>query len=126
MPMTYELSTSPKGRTILRMLSAGEVTAADAEAMNRDMLPGSKFSGLPILAVVEPGANFSPEARKAFTSSQGGGAANPVAIIVNSAPLRVMLTFILRISGALTYTKFFAAEAAGATWLDEKLDELKP
>lgn len=120
MTMTYDLFKTAKGHTVVRIVSSDDVTADQANKLNADMAAGAKFANLPILALVEPGANFSPEARKAFTSQQGG-ATNPVAIVVNSAPLRVMLTFIIRISGAAAATRFFSSEAEAQAWLDEKL-----
>ena len=79
-------------------------------------------AGLPILAVVTEGAKFSPEARQAFTKMNANGAQQaPVAVVVSSAPLRVMLGFIIRLSGASSVTKFFGTEADALTWLEEKL-----
>ncbi len=120
MTMTYDTFKTTKGRTALRIVCSDDVTAEQANKLNADMAPGAKFANLPILALVAQGANFSSEARKAFTSQQGG-ASNPVAIVVNSAPLRVMLTFIIRISGAAAATQFFSSEEAALAWLEEKL-----
>ena len=120
MTMTYDLFKTAKGRTLLGIVSDGDVTVEQVNTLNADMAPGAKFANLPILALVKAGANFSSEARKAFTNQQGG-ATNPVAIVVNSAPLRVMLAFIIRISGAASATQFFSSEGAALAWLEEKL-----
>ena len=122
MPMQITLQKTPRGKDYVRFLSSGDVTAEDAEGMSKLIAPGTPMSNKAILAVVEPGAKFSPEARQAFTKSGGAeGAANPVAIVVTSAPVRVMLSFIIRMSGAAANTRFFANEPDALTYIEEKL-----
>ncbi len=124
MPMQITLQKTPKGKDYVRFFSSGEVTAEDAEGMSRLIAPGTPMSNKAILAVVEPGAKFSPEARQAFTktgTAEAGAPANPVAIVVTSAPVRVMLSFIIRMSGAAANTRFFANEPDAMAFLEEKL-----
>lgn len=120
--MTATQSKTPKGKTYLNLFSSGDVSATDAEALMKDIAPGMPNANLPILAIVAEGAKFSPEARQAFTKMNSGDAQQaPVAVVVSSAPLRVMLGFIIRLSGASAVTKFFGAEADALAWLEEKL-----
>lgn len=122
MPLTMQLIQTPAGHKCLRTESYGDVTAADAQKVNEGVAPGAPYFHLPILAVVQSGANYSPEARQAFggTKSDGKTQPRPVAIVVTNAPLRVMLSFVLRISGT-NNTKFVGTEADGLAWLDEQI-----
>lgn len=125
MPLIFSPAVTSKGHAYLRTVSSGQVTEADANGLNAVVAVGARHAGLPILGLVEPGATFSAEARKAFTSGNDGTNdmtdLKPVAIVVSSAPLRVMLGFIIRISGASGATRFFSAEADALAWIDEKL-----
>jgi hypothetical protein len=122
MPMTLTKERTQAGHAFLRVHSSGDVTAADAEVLTRAMAPGADFADLAVLGVVEAGTRYSPEARQALTRMQGGSAENPkpVAIVVTSAPLRVMLSFIIRISGAADYTRFFSNEVPAIAFIDEQ------
>lgn len=120
MPMTFSTAKTPKGTEYRRVVASGTVTVDDAQNLNRDIAIGGPFEKHPILGVVEAGADFSPEARQAMTS--GGkkeGEGNNTAIVVTSAPLRVMLSFVVRISGGAEKTRFFPSEAQALAWLDE-------
>lgn len=122
MPMTFSAATTPGGHACLRTVSKGEVTAEDAQALHKAISPGGPFSGKPILGMVERGATFSAEARKAFTfAASPGDVPVPVAVVVSSAPLRVMLGFVIRIAGSAAHTQFFAEEGEAVAWLDSKL-----
>src|SRR4051812_45403799 len=118
MPMLISKAKTTKGNEYVRMHSSGEVNAADAESMNKTISPGSAMADMAILGLVEPGTSYSPEARQAFTKS--GGGTKPVAIVVTGAPLRVMLTFVVRMSGAAANTKFFSNEPDALSWIDER------
>jgi hypothetical protein len=123
MPMKLKKEKTPGGHEYLRIHSSEDVTDADAAALTRAMAPGAEFANLAVLGVVEAGTRYSPEARQALTKMQGGAGDDPkpVAIVVTSAPLRVMLSFIIRISGASRYTRFFGNEPAGVEFIDEQL-----
>jgi hypothetical protein len=120
MSITWEGQKSPGGKPYLRTVSAGDVTAEDVQKLNKVISPGGEFADLPMLALVAPGANFSAEARNGFTSMTGG-AERPIAVVVSSAPMRVMLTFIIRLSDAVKMTKFFGTEDDARKWLLEQL-----
>ncbi len=120
MPLSFSTAKTPKGREYRRVVASGVVSADDALTLNRDIASGGPFERHPILGVVESGADFSAEARQALTSGgKDGKDSNQTAIVVNSAPLRVMLTFVVRISGGAATTRFFAAEAPALAWFDE-------
>ena len=122
MPMDTSKAKTPKGKQYLKIHSHGEVTAADAEALNKSMEPGGPNADLAICATVDSAAKFSPEARQAFTRTNNNGAnPMPVAVVVTSAPLRVMLTFIIKMSGSASTTRFFANEGEALAFIDEKL-----
>lgn len=122
MPISFAAAKTPQGKPYLRTVSSGVVTAADAQSLTTTLAPGQPLAGLPILSLVDPGATFSAEARQAFTAIGGeGAAAMPVAVVVSSAPMRVMLGFIIRLSGAAAATRFFGKEEEALAWLEEKL-----
>lgn len=123
MPMSLTREQTARGLDFVRMHSSGVVSASDAEVLSQRLTPGSVFSSQPILAIVERGAEYSPEARQAFTQfgrGDGTEAHQPIAIVVFSAPMRVMLSFILRITGNGPSTRFFGAEPEAVAWLEEK------
>ena len=67
-----------------------------------------------------------PEARRIFTEdpgTQGSQLRAPVAIVLTSAPLRVMMSFVIRVSGSGAYTKFWSNEDEAKQWLHQRLDE---
>ena len=120
MPMTINTAKAPSGFEYLRVIALGTVTVDDAVALNAKIKDGGPYATTPILGLVESGAEFSAEARQALTT--GGkreGEGNKTAIVVTSAPLRVMLTFVVRISGGAETTRFFSAEGPALEWLEE-------
>jgi|APLak6261675434_1056106.scaffolds.fasta_scaffold00300_13 hypothetical protein len=121
MSMTWEGQKTPGGKPYVRTVSAGDVTADDVQKLIKVISPGGEFADLPMLAVVSPGANYSAEARNGFTG-MAGGTERPVAVVVSSAPMRVMLSFIIRLSDAVKMTKFFGTEDDARKWLVEQLD----
>ena len=124
MPLSFSTAKTPKGREYRRVLASGVVTADDALALNRDIAAGGPFERHPLLGLVESGADFSAEARQALTSGgKTGKDSNQTAIVVTSAPLRVMLSFVVRISGGAGTTRFFAAEGPALAWFDESQNQ---
>ncbi len=121
MPISLVPAQTRSGHFYLRTVSTGEVNAADAVKLNEAISPDGKWPDLPILGLVESGASFSSEARQALTAGKTstGQGTKPVAIVVTNAPLRVMLSFVIRISGAVESTRFFSTEAHALGWLDD-------
>lgn len=124
MSLTFTVEKSPAGRNYLRTVSSGLVSAADVKQLASVISPGQPHHGLSILSLVEPGADFAPEARKQF-GTMGGGKDVKAAVVVPSAPLRVMIAFIVKVAGAGDTTQFFATEAEAKRWLFEKLEAVK-
>ena len=121
MPMDITKAKTKKGHEDVKIHSHGEVGAADAEAMNLK-LAQADFADRAIYATVDSTAKYSSEARQAFTRTNSNVAnPKPVAVVVTIAPLRVMLSFIIRMSSAAQNTKFFANEADALAFIDEKL-----
>mgnify|MGYP000949823967 CR=1 FL=1 len=124
MPIKLTHHETPKGHRYARTHSSGVVTGEEAEAVMAQLVPGQPGHAVGVLSVVDPGTEMRPEARRAFTSSNGLAAEQlPVAIVVTSAPLRVTLSFVMRVVGTALKTRFFATEAEALVWLETTLDE---
>lgn len=120
MPVSHAMKQLPGGELYVRTVQSGKVTGAAAERLVHLMGPGQPLHGLPVLSVVESGAEFDPEARKLFIAmgDPARGARSPrVAVVVTSPPLRMMMSFITRLSGAAEVTRFFVDEADAQAWL---------
>lgn len=120
MPMTFTKGLTPQGRPYGRVFSSGEVTPEDAEAGAKQWAPGGEYANTALLAVVDPSAKYSPEARQIFTKGQANGT-QPIAIVVSNTPTRVMLSFVVRAMGASPTTRFFKTEAEGLAFIDASL-----
>jgi hypothetical protein len=121
MPIAVKGAKTPKGHEYVHMICSGDISGPDAEGVLAKMAPGQELAGRGIMSVIEPGAKYSPEARNVFTRNNGSENGNPVAIVVTNAPVRVMLSFIIRLSSAAKHTRFFSTEADALAFLDEKL-----
>jgi hypothetical protein len=121
MPISLSTEQFPDGRKFLRSISTGVVTGEDAHAMMTRLAPGGEFDGLSLLAVMEGKVDMQPEARKIFSSLNAatGGQAKKlkVAVVTSSAPLRVTMSFVMRIAGQANDTKFFGTEDEARNWL---------
>ena len=125
MPITFTAHQTPRGKTYVRTHSFGVVTGEDAETMMAKMREGAPYYGCGVLSVSDDGTDLKPEARRVFTetpTNSGSQLRAPVAIVINSAPLRVMMSFVIRVSGSSPYTKFFGNEPEATRWLIERLD----
>ncbi len=123
MAIRWSEETLSNGQKYVRTVQQGRVTKEDAELLMEQLGPGKPLFGLPLLSIMEPGADLDNEARKVFTTPTGAdaGAAHSlrIAIVVSSAPLRVMMQFVIRVSGSAEFTRFFNNEASAAAWLGE-------
>ncbi|PZR08679.1 MAG: hypothetical protein DI536_24585 [Archangium gephyra] len=124
MSMTWTLEKPPGGRNYLRTVSSGTVTAEDVKTFAAAIQPGQPFFNTAILSVMEPGTDFTPQARKMFGEMGGAAGATrpPTAVVVASAPMRVLISFVLKVSGAAEATRFFANEPEAQRWLFPLLD----
>ena len=126
MPVTFTVHQSPKGKTYLRTHTFGVVSGDDAEKVMVHLRPGGQYYGAGVLSVSESDTDMKPEARRIFTEdpgTQGSQLRAPVAIVLTSAPLRVMMSFVIRVSGSGAYTKFWSNEDEAKQWLHQRLDE---
>ena len=124
MPITCTVHETPKGRKYVRTHASGVVTGEDAIPVMEKMKPGQPWHGYGVLSVAEPNTDLQPEARRVFTSQQDVPVDKrpPTAMIVTSAPLRITISFVMRVSGSAPNTKFFGNEADGTAWLVSELD----
>lgn len=124
MPIVAEVKKSPGGAPYVRAESHGPVSLADAHQLMDPLRPGGAHHAYGLMAVVTAGSEFSPEARKVFGMSDPERNAKnvPTAMVVASAPLRVMMGFVFRMAGAMSRTRVFASEAEANAWMFSKLD----
>lgn len=120
MPLHMTVEKFADGRRYVRSVSEGKVTGDDARKLMERIAPGTELERVPMLSVMEGKVDLDPEARKVFTSlnQRAGQYSMKVAIVTANAPLRVMLSFVLRIAGQANDTKFFANEPEGLKWLE--------
>jgi hypothetical protein len=123
--MKFWKDKSPSGKTIVRSVSSGEMTGADAKSYIDRIQPGAEFHKLPMLGIMEPGASFSQEARKAFADLDAEAKTAPVALVIPGSALRVMLNFILKAgalkTGSTGNVKAFDDEASAMAWLEQQI-----
>ncbi len=122
MPIQVTVETFADGRKYLRSVSSGRVTPHDVKQITTRTGPGGDLEGAPLLSILDGKVELDAETRKIFSSmnSDTGKNGNPgkIAIVTSSAPLRVMLSFVLRFSGASETIKFFSNEAEGLRWVE--------
>lgn len=121
MPVNYGSTTTPKGRNVYRTESTGEVT--DVHAREYSQKVTKEAIGLPLLAVIRRGVDMSAAARKEFSSINAGTgdqAIGVMAFVVESAPLRVMMSFIFKVIGMTP--KMFSEETEALAFIDAELD----
>ncbi len=84
---------------------------------------GGAAHGRPLLAIQDPQSRFTVEGRQAFVTF--GEVIPAVAVVVTSAPLRVMLNFVIRAGTAATKqqnnVRFFSNESEALAWLDSEM-----
>lgn len=122
MPIQYAVTRTPKGHEIFRTESTGEVNEAHAIEYRQKVL-GPEAGGRPLLAVIRKNVDMSAAARKEFSAISGSSdqTAQAMAFVVESVPLRVMMSFIFRVIG---YTpKMFSTEPDALTYLDAELEK---
>lgn len=120
MPMAHSTQKLADGRPYLHLESSGRVTGEEARALMARMSPGGDLTGLPLLAVMESKVDMEPEARKAFASLNNGDKPIKVALVTASAPLRVVLNFVIKLSPQINETKFFSNSAEALAWLEKR------
>ncbi len=117
MPITVTEIVTPAGVAALRSQGSGVVSGDDAHKLQAVV---RAHAGWPLLSFQEAGSSFSVEGRQAFVNF--GETIPAIAVVVTSAPVRVMLSFIIRASqiagAAAANVKFFTTESEAIAWLD--------
>mgnify|MGYP001470302603 CR=1 FL=1 len=128
MGMEFSSTKLRSGRPAVFIRSSGQVSGEDAERVKREVGPNGQYHGLPMLTTVEPETNFSMEARKGFADMGDATADYPVAVVLTSAPMRLIIHFIVKASNLKrerpTNLKFFSDESAAMKWLDSEAQRL--
>ena len=127
MGMEFLSTKLASGRPAVFVKVTGLVTGDDATRLKQNVAPGAPYAGLPMLTNVAGDADFSMEARKGFADMGDATGDAPIAVVMTSAPLRMVINFIVK-AGNLkrkkpTNLKFFAEESEARKWLDAELDK---
>lgn len=116
--MAFQLKrdTTPLGVTILRLVSSGRITGAEAADIMKEIAPGGAHHRLPMLVISKDDVEVTAEARRVFTRRVEDGDP-PTAIVSTSTVLRVTVNFIGRVNGN-NNMRLFAGEPEALRWLD--------
>jgi hypothetical protein len=118
MPFEFAEITTPGGRRCLLIETTGFVTLHDAEALGRELAPGSRFHGGVVLSRIAKGTDFDAEARKYFPSLQP--TYRRLAAVVGSPLVRAMVNLMIRLTPSNGgEARIFTDEADALAWLDE-------
>ena len=121
MALTFSKKSLTNGKGYVHALGTGTVTSEEATGLMTRIAPGGELTGLPILAVIEGKVDLEPEARKAFaTLNSRDGTPVKVALVTPNAPMRVLLSFVIRLSPQVNETKFFGDAAEALAWLEKE------
>jgi len=124
MTIRWQPHRTERGLDLVYMWATGSITKAEAEEHTRRTSAGGDLFTTPILIVADTGAGVSPEARQVYGSSNFKERQVPGAIVAPGAPLRVLVSFLLRVSGAAGNTRVFSNQADAVAWLEASM--LKP
>lgn len=117
MPFAFGEITTPGGRRCLLIETTGLVTLADAEALGRELAPGSPFHGGVVLSRVAKGSDFDADARKFFPTLHP--TYRRLAAVVTSSLVRAMINLMIRLSPSTSgEARIFTSEAEALAWLD--------
>ena len=124
MPTLLSEIVTPAGHRALRSRATGVIDVADAAQLKEAVRAGGPNHGWPLLAIQESDSRFTVEGRQAFVKF--GESMPAVAVVVTSAPLRVMLNFVIRASqatstAASSNVRFFSTEPEALAWLDGEM-----
>jgi hypothetical protein len=98
MPYALTPKRTPQGRDYVEALASGTIDVADANFFNDNFRTGGQYAGRSVLAIMTDDSKYTVEGRKALIS--GKSDVPVMAVVVTSAPLRVMLNFMLKASVA--------------------------
>lgn len=124
MPIQLTVEQFPDGRRYGRTVSTGKLSGRDADEINRRTGPGGDLEGAPLLSVMEGSVEMDPDARKAFSAMNAASATDAkrakIALVTPNAPMRVLLSFVIRLSPQVNETKFFGDAAEALAWLEKE------
>lgn len=118
MPYSLKTDETPNGLRITRLHTSGRITETEADALMRELAPGSRYQGLPMLAVTGDDTEVTADARRIFTTRVGIEGALPSAIVTKNAVMRITVNFIGRVNGNHS-TRLFGNEPEALTWLEQ-------
>lgn len=124
MPIDVTIAKTPKGIEYVRGESRGVVSTQEAHALMDSLWANGPHHDKALLAVVSPGSEFSKDARSVLAGKDPERNAKgiPIALVVASAPVRVMMSFIFKMADASSRSRAFATESEATAWLHSKLD----
>lgn len=123
MPIAWEIRKTPGGMPYSRSVAKGRITMEDVLQLKQVSSPGGALYGLSTVTVNEPDMSLEPDARRAFADMLEQSPNTFLALVVPSAPMRVMMTFVMRMSGKADTTKLFGDEASATKWIFENVDK---
>lgn len=119
MPLTLTMEQFKSGRRYVRSWAEGVVSGDDAQRVASRIAAGGDLEGVPLLNVMASKVDLAPEARKIFAGvNSGRQEMSKMAVVAASAPLRVTLSFVVRLAGMADHTKFFSTEPEALAWLE--------
>jgi hypothetical protein len=123
MPISTDFPRTPSGREYVRALASGDISDRDAHQLMDSLRVGQPHHEHALMAVLTAGTSVSSEARKVLAEQDPHRNAKnlPIAVVVHSAPLRVMMSFIFRVAGAHQRARIFGDEAEAERWFLEAL-----
>lgn len=125
MGINISFPKTPSGHEYVHAVSQGEVSPADAHQLMDLLAPGKPHHDHGLIAVVSNGTTLGAEARKVFSFNDASRNERgiPTAVVVPSAPMRVMMGFIFKMAGAQTRARLFATEGEAVTFVESSLDK---
>ncbi len=118
MSITVNEILTPAGHKAVRIIGRGDFSAEDASEYSRLLSPGGSFHHLPLVGILEKDARPTAEARKIL--SQVPERAVPQAMVVQTAAQRVIVSFLVKVSGYRN-TRAFGSEKDALAWIDESI-----
>lgn len=121
--ITLSVVRTATGHPVLRSVYEGEITVAEAKRFLEQVLPGGQYMHHGHL-VLGKMLDVSSEVRKVLGSQAPTDLSNPVpvALVVPSALLRMVVSLVMRASKN-NNSDFFKDEAAAMLFLDQAMTE---
>ena len=121
MPLAFAKKTLSNGKAYVHAVGTGAVSGDEARELMTRIAPGADLAALPIFALIEGKVDLQPEARKAFAKlTSAEGTPVKVALVTPNAPMRVLLSFVIRLSPQVNDTKFFGDATEALAWLEKE------